>query len=165
MQQKIKNWMLCSLLSLAVVHAHTHLFRGPLDFVWDYPGEPVPEPIWILLKQETVNGSSISWAICKSAPRPSQITLPAPHHSVFRSSPERWLNKPSKNVRPSVRMYVRPSVHMSTVKHNAATNQIVVFVMVNETFTTIWLSPSKVRVKVRRWPWDCFYRLDALPVA
>jgi len=41
------------------------------------------KPIWILLKQETVSGSSISWAICKSAPSSKQITMPAPHHSVF----------------------------------------------------------------------------------
>ena len=33
--------------------------------------------IWILLKQETVSGSGISWAICKSAPRSRH------HHSVF----------------------------------------------------------------------------------
>ena len=41
------------------------------------------KPIWILLKQETVSGSRISWAICKSAPHSRQITMPAPHHSVF----------------------------------------------------------------------------------
>ena len=41
------------------------------------------KPIWILLKQETVSGSGIRWAICKSAPRSRQITMPAPHHSVF----------------------------------------------------------------------------------
>ena len=41
------------------------------------------KPIWILLKQETVSGSGISWAICKSAPRSRQITTPAPHQSVF----------------------------------------------------------------------------------
>ena len=41
------------------------------------------KPIWILLKQETVSGSGISWAICKSAPCSGQITTPAPHHSVF----------------------------------------------------------------------------------
>ena len=41
------------------------------------------KPIWILLNQETVSGSGISWAICKSAPRSRQITMPAPHHSVF----------------------------------------------------------------------------------
>jgi len=39
--------------------------------------------IWILLKQETVSGSGIHWAICKSAPRSRQITTPAWHHSVF----------------------------------------------------------------------------------
>ena len=41
------------------------------------------KPIWILLKQETVSGSGISWAICKSASRSRQITMPVPHHSKF----------------------------------------------------------------------------------
>jgi len=36
-----------------------------------------------LLEQETVSGCGISWSICKSAPRPRQITMPVPHHSVF----------------------------------------------------------------------------------
>ena len=40
------------------------------------------KPIRILLKQETVNGSGISWAKCKSAPRSRQITTPATHHSA-----------------------------------------------------------------------------------
>ena len=35
------------------------------------------------MKQETVSGSGISWATCKSAPRSRQITTPVPHHSVF----------------------------------------------------------------------------------
>jgi len=39
---------------------HTHAFYSPLDFVRDYPSELVPEPIWILPKQETVSGSGIS---------------------------------------------------------------------------------------------------------
>ena len=30
-----------------------------------------------------MSGSGISWAICKSAPRSRQITMPAPHYSVF----------------------------------------------------------------------------------
>ena len=41
-------------------HMHTPPFYGPLDFVRDYPGKPVPEPIWILLKPGTVSGSGIS---------------------------------------------------------------------------------------------------------
>jgi len=30
-------------LTHARMHTHTHLFYGPLDFVRDYLGEPVPE--------------------------------------------------------------------------------------------------------------------------
>jgi len=30
-----------------------------------------------------VSGSGISWLICKSAPRSTQTTIPALHHSVF----------------------------------------------------------------------------------
>ena len=41
------------------------------------------KPIWILLKQETVSGSGISWPICKSASRSRQITMPVPHHWGF----------------------------------------------------------------------------------
>ena len=41
------------------------------------------KPIWILLKQETVRGSGISWAICKSVPCSRQITTPASQCSVF----------------------------------------------------------------------------------
>ena len=63
-------------------HTHTRLtalFPG-------LPGWAVTrkiKPIWILLKQEPVSASGISWAICKSASRSTQITMPAPHHSVF----------------------------------------------------------------------------------
>ena len=46
-------------------------------------GRKVKHAIWILLKQETVSGSGISWAICMSAPRSRQITTPAPDYSVF----------------------------------------------------------------------------------
>jgi len=35
-----------------------------------------------LLEQEILSGSGITWAICKYAPRPKQITMWAPHHSV-----------------------------------------------------------------------------------
>ena len=30
-----------------------------------------------------MSGNGISWVVCKSAPRSRQITMPAPHHSVF----------------------------------------------------------------------------------
>jgi len=62
---------------------HTHPFYSPMDFVWDYPGETVPEPIWIILKQETLSGCGISSAVCKSAPSSRQITMPVAHPSNF----------------------------------------------------------------------------------
>ena len=64
---------------VAATHTHTHTRLTALC-----PGLPVwagtrkVKPIWILLKQETVSGSGISWAVCKSAPRSRQISTPAP---------------------------------------------------------------------------------------
>jgi len=64
------------------VHTHTRLTAlCPGLPRWAYIRKV--KPIWILLKQETVSGSGISWAICKCAPRSRQITMPAAHHSVF----------------------------------------------------------------------------------
>ena len=63
-------------------HTHTRLtafFPG----LPGWAGTRKVKPIWISLKQEIVSGSGISWAICKSTPRSRQITMPAPHHSVF----------------------------------------------------------------------------------
>ena len=52
-----------------------------------FPGLPRSarkvKPLWILLKQETVSGSGISWAICKYASRSRQITMPVPHLFKF----------------------------------------------------------------------------------
>ena len=67
----------------AHTHTHTHPFNGPFRGLPRWAGTRKVKPIWILLKQETVSGSGISWAICKSAPRSRQITTPTPQHSVF----------------------------------------------------------------------------------
>jgi len=72
------------LLQLPYHHTHTcltALFPG----LPGWAGTKKVEPIWILRKQETVSGSGIIWAICKSAPSSREITMPAvaPHHSVF----------------------------------------------------------------------------------
>ena len=48
-----------------------------------WAGTRTVKSMWILLKQETVSGSGISWAVCKSAPRSRLTTMPAPHHSGF----------------------------------------------------------------------------------
>ena len=62
---------------------HLHTFNGPFPGLPRWACTRKVKPIWILVKQETVSGSGISWAICKSAPHSRQITTPAPHHSVF----------------------------------------------------------------------------------
>jgi len=65
---------------------HTHPFNGPFSGLPRSAGTKKVKPIWILLKQETVSGSGINSAICKSAPCSRQITTPltpATHHSVF----------------------------------------------------------------------------------
>ena len=77
-------WPTCLRMSAVTGLSHTHTRLTALC-----PGLPrwadtrKVKPIWILLKQETVSDSVISWAVCKSAPRSRQITTPAPHHSVF----------------------------------------------------------------------------------
>ena len=71
------------LISSQKIHAHTHPFNGPFSGTTRWAGTRKVKPIWILLKQETASGSSISWAIYKSAFHCRQITTPAPHHSLF----------------------------------------------------------------------------------
>ena len=71
-----------STVSTCYSTTHTRLTALCLGLCrWD--GTRKVKPIWILLKQETVSGSGISWAICKSAHRSRLITTPAHHHSVF----------------------------------------------------------------------------------
>ena len=62
---------------------HTHIHPALCPGLPGWAGTRKVGTIWILLKQETVSGSGISWAICKSASRSRQTTTPAPHHSVF----------------------------------------------------------------------------------
>ena len=64
-------------------NTHTRL-TAPCPGLLKWAGTRKVKPNWILLKQETVSGSGVSWAICKSAaPCSRQITMPALHYSVF----------------------------------------------------------------------------------
>jgi len=83
-----------------------------------------------------VSGSGISWDICKSAPRSRQITMPAPHHSVFTGrmpflSPNQQRQSTEGNVvrvtvahisRPTDRRLARSrrSIHVRTDRCTAA---------------------------------------------
>ena len=70
----------------APTHSHTHTRLTALcPGLPESAGTRKVKPVRIfLLKQETVSGSGISWAICKSAPRSKQITTPATHHSCHQ---------------------------------------------------------------------------------
>ena len=59
-------------------HTHTRL-TALCQGLPRWAGTRQVKPIWILLEQEIVSGSGISWAICKSALCSRQITMPAPH--------------------------------------------------------------------------------------
>jgi len=64
-------------------HTHTHPFNGPLSGTTQVSRYQKGKTNLDLLKQETVSGSGISWAICKFASRSRQITTPAPNLSVL----------------------------------------------------------------------------------
>ena len=74
--------IMCTLHTHTHTHTHTHLTALCPGLPGSASTRKV-KPIWILLEQETVSGSGISWAICKSASRSRQITTPAPHYSTF----------------------------------------------------------------------------------
>ena len=57
-------------------HTHTHTFKGPFSRTTWMSRYQKGKTNLDLLKQETVSGSGISWAICKSAPCSRQITTP-----------------------------------------------------------------------------------------
>jgi len=78
---------------------HTHMrSKALIPELHGWAGTRKVKPIWILLKQETVSGSGISWAICKSALCSRRITMPAPHHSVFYRPDARHSCHPSNSV-------------------------------------------------------------------
>ena len=91
--------------SLVVIYTHTHAGTHTHNRLMALsPGLPgwastrKVKPLWILLKQETVSGVGISWAICKSAPRSRQITTPAPHHSETKTRAKFITQQPATTV-------------------------------------------------------------------
>jgi len=76
-------------------------------------------------KQEMVSGSGISWAICKSASHSREITMPAPHHSVFLQA-----GCPSCCPTNSIKAL------KVLVKHKINSTQILGFILICLYFTT-----------------------------
>jgi len=94
-------------------HTRTHLFNGPLSGLPSRAGTRKVKPIWILLKQETVSGSGISWAICKSAPHSRQITTP----------PLRFLQAGCPACRPSNSVKALKAITLKAVALKATSKQ------------------------------------------
>ena len=65
---------------------------------------------------ETVSGTGISWAICKSAPRSRQTTTPAPHRSVFFTDRMHFL-PPNQQCTEGI---IRPSARLQNYSSAAA---------------------------------------------
>ena len=85
-------------------HTHTHL-TALCPGLPGWAGTRKVKPIWILLKQETMSGSGISWAIYKSAPRSRQITMPAPNRSVFYRPDALPATQPTVSINQSIFVY------------------------------------------------------------
>ena len=65
------------------LHTHTQPFNGPLSGTTWVSRYQNGKTNLDFTEARDVSGSGINWAICKSAPRSRQITMPAPHHSGF----------------------------------------------------------------------------------
>ena len=75
-KRALKNWPMSAfertlkyILVSYRMHTHTYRLTALCPGLPGWAGTRKVKPIWILLKQETMSGSGISWAICKSAPR------------------------------------------------------------------------------------------------
>jgi len=66
----------------AIFCNNTHLLALCLELL-GWTSTRKVKPVWILLKQETVSGNGISWAICKSALCSRHATTPAPITQLF----------------------------------------------------------------------------------
>ena len=64
-------------------HTHTHVFNGPFSGTTRVSQNQKGKTNLDFTEARDSECSGISWAICKSATRSRQITMPAPHHSVF----------------------------------------------------------------------------------
>ena len=141
--------------TVAIWHTHTHTRLTAL-----FPGLPrwagtrKGKPIWILLKHETVSGSGISWAMCKSAPRSRQTTTPAPHHSVFYRPDALPAAQPtaSKHWRQCCYMTWQKINFTALVKRVAQTGDFSWQISCGSNSGCIWLLRTTVSNSI---PWRC----------
>jgi len=139
----------------ACMHACTHICFTALWLCSELSGWACTrkvKPMWILLKEETVSGSDISWTICKSAPRPRQITMPAPYHSVF--------------YRPDVLPATQPATSKPADINLLTTMWLQVWMYTTHSSWAICKSaPWPKHITTPASHYSVFYRLDALSAA
>jgi len=117
-----------------LANTHTHQFNGFFPGLPVWAGTRKVKPIWILLKQETVSGSDISWAICKSAPRSKQITIPAPHHSVF--------------YRPDALPAAQPTASKHWRQCSSLANFVIVVIIIKQYLMCLWWCKLVIKICV-----------------
>jgi len=108
-------------------HTHTRL-KALCPGLPGWAGTRKVKPIWILLKQETVSGSGISWASRKFASCSRQITTPVPHHSVFTGrmpflSPNQQHQSTKGTQQPTCHQL--PTTHKFTANHTRRCFQVI----------------------------------------
>ena len=81
-QCKGQKKLITSVIGWHITTTTLQQFYGPLDFARlpRWAGNGKAKTNLDLLEQEIVSGSGISQTICKSAPRPRRVTMPASHH-------------------------------------------------------------------------------------
>ena len=75
------NWLVVSFCVHEIYCTHTHPFNGSFSGTTQVSQYQKGKTN---LDFTEARGSGISWAICKSASRSRQITMPAPHHIFYR---------------------------------------------------------------------------------
>ena len=82
---------------LTYTYIHTYTFNGLFSTTTWISWHQKGKPFWILLKQEMLSSSGISWTICKLfAPHSRQITTSVPHDSFLRAGCSSW--RPTNSV-------------------------------------------------------------------
>ena len=101
-------------------NTHTHTHNGPFYGTTQVSRYQKGKPIWILLKQETVSSSGISWAICKTAPRSRQTTMPAPPHPAQFFTGRMPLLSPNQQRQSTEGIFTDPQNKKNFVSNNLA---------------------------------------------
>jgi len=109
--------LMATYIIIRKAHTHTHPFNGPLSGTTRVSRYQKGKPILILLKQETVTGSGISWAICKSAPCSRETTTPALHHSVFTGQMPFLLSNQQRQSTEGTEVIIRKAMNAISNSH------------------------------------------------